>query len=708
MKWNDIHPDKLVLQYLAPRERMFVTLTSDEDVVNMVTLHLVMHMSVVDIMVIRTDELDGRRRRTPSNGESVSSNSPLQIEYNPVGDSIDAWRHCIRGENQIFKDANDFRFMLKIYCIANNRTFKYKKNDQQKIIAVCIVGLVLKIYCIANNRTFKYKKNDQQKIIAVCIVENCKWRVYASVHKSDKLFGIRKCILEHSCGDATLRTRGHPKADATWISQLMKQKLRDEPGYKPIAILNEVQRKYGVELKYYTAWRGKEKAMYDIHGDESSCYDKLRRYCRALKQNNPGSCADYEIDPQTQKFLRIFISFGNSILGFHRGCRQMICLDGTHIKNKYKGCLLSVVSKDPNDELYTLAYAIVDAENDRNWEWFCNKLKEIPVYHNGGLLKNYTIFSDRHSGLIKAIPLVFPGSNHAYLLRHLEDNFRIKVLRSYPLHNKAYWVSVLHKAAIAPTRQEFEEHISHIVQSMPRAESFIRDSDPNRWANAYFSGDRWGIMNSNQVECWNGWVKDERSLPVPSMIDMIRIKIMKMIGNRREDSLVMAGTVCPRVEKRLLINYTASRLLKYTRSSGTRYEVYEEDKSYGVDLETRTCTCKSWQLDKLPCKHACACIESKGYSVFEFVDPCFRVDLYKEVYKYTINPIPSFDEEFDLYNAQTNHGPEDVFINPPASKAQPGRRRTKRIPSQVETRATKCARCGKPGHNRRTCKQPVP
>ncbi|XP_012844525.1 PREDICTED: uncharacterized protein LOC105964562 [Erythranthe guttata] len=393
MKWNDIHPDKLVLQYLAPRERMFVTLTSNEDVVNMVTLHLVMHMSVVDIVVSRTDELDGRRRRTPS----------------------------------------------------------------------------------------------------------------------------------HGCGDATLRTRGHPKADAMWISQLMKQILRDEPGYKPIAILNEVQRKYGVELKYYTSWRGKEKAMH------------------------------------------------------------MICLDGTHIKNKYKGCLPSAVSKDPNDELYTLTYAIVDAETDRNWEWFCNKLKEILVYHNGGLLKNYTIFSGRHSGLIKAIPLVFPGSNHAYCLRHLEDNFRTKVLRSYPLHNKAYWVSILHKAAIAPTRQEFDEHISFIVQSMPRAESFIRDSDPNRWANAYFSMDRWGIMNGNQVECWNGWVKYERSLPVPSMIDTIRIKIMKMIGNRWEDSLVMADTVCPKVEKRLLINYTASRLLKYTRSSGTRYEVYEEDKSYGVD-----------------------------------------------------------------------------------------------------------------------------
>ncbi|KAG6482962.1 hypothetical protein ZIOFF_059602 [Zingiber officinale] len=44
------------------------------------------------------------------------------------------------------------------------------------------------------------------------------------------------------------------------------------------------------------------------------------------------------------------------------------CLDETHIKNKYKGCILVVVSKDANDNLFTIGYSVVDAENDANWE----------------------------------------------------------------------------------------------------------------------------------------------------------------------------------------------------------------------------------------------------------------------------------------------------------------------------------------------------
>lgn len=76
--------------------------------------------------------------------------------------------------------------------------------------------------------------------------------------------------------------------------------------------------------------------MYDIHVDDKNCYDRLRYYCRALKMHNPSSIECYEIDPDAQKFLRIFINFGSSILGLFRGCGQMICLDETYIKNKFK------------------------------------------------------------------------------------------------------------------------------------------------------------------------------------------------------------------------------------------------------------------------------------------------------------------------------------------------------------------------------------
>jgi len=191
--------------------------------------------------------------------------------------------------------------------------------------------------------------------------------------------------------------------------------------------LQYIHREYGVKLGYHNAWMGKEIAMHDIHGADKGSYDRLRWYCNAVRQTNPGSVADYEIHPNTQKFSRLFICFSASLVGFLSGCRPLIFLDGTHIKNKYKGCLLSAVAKDPNDDLFTLAYAVVDAENDDNWEWFCLKLRNILNSYLTTGYTEFTFFSDRHSGLVKAIPIVFPGSHHAYCLRHLVDNFKKQV-----------------------------------------------------------------------------------------------------------------------------------------------------------------------------------------------------------------------------------------------------------------------------------------
>lgn len=64
----------------------------------------------------------------------------------------------------------------------------------------------------------------------------------------------------------------------------------------------------------------------------------------------------------TNKFRRLFICFDAWLVGFINGCRPLIFLDETHIKNNYKGCLLVVMAKDANNDIFTLAYA----ENDSN------------------------------------------------------------------------------------------------------------------------------------------------------------------------------------------------------------------------------------------------------------------------------------------------------------------------------------------------------
>lgn len=97
-------------------------------------------------------------------------------------------------------------------------------------------------------------------------------------------------------------------------------------------MLKDIQIDYGAELSYHKVWRGKELAMHDTHCADDGSYDILRWYCSAIKETNLGSIVECEIDPCSNKFKRLFIYFKACATGFVIGCRPLVFLDGTHIK----------------------------------------------------------------------------------------------------------------------------------------------------------------------------------------------------------------------------------------------------------------------------------------------------------------------------------------------------------------------------------------
>ena len=62
-RWSEINSDLFKLQYIAPHERLYVSLTSDDDVSNMMLLHMIMKLNIVDILVTRKDEPSGHGRQ---------------------------------------------------------------------------------------------------------------------------------------------------------------------------------------------------------------------------------------------------------------------------------------------------------------------------------------------------------------------------------------------------------------------------------------------------------------------------------------------------------------------------------------------------------------------------------------------------------------------------------------------------------------------
>jgi len=177
-------------------------------------------------------------------------------------------------------------------------------------------------------------------------------------------------------------------------------------------------------VTYGMAWCAKELALKFINGTHEEAYAKLRRYCKDLVNTNPHTIAIIERDDDS-KFKWIFISYSASAVGFAH-CLPILGLDGTHLKSKYLSILLAATCVDALGSLYSLAFAVVDAENDANWLWFLSTLrKHVLEPHASENLENGTLvlLSNRQKDLIDGVASVFPGLPHGYCLYHLKENF---------------------------------------------------------------------------------------------------------------------------------------------------------------------------------------------------------------------------------------------------------------------------------------------
>jgi len=79
--------------------------------------------------------------------------------------------------------------------------------------------------------------------------------------------------------------------------------------------------------------------------------------------------------------------------GCKRGCGKVIGLDGCFLKGKIKGELLTAIGRDANNQVYPIAWAVVDVENKPNWTWFIDLLRDDLDLHDG---RGLVVISDQH------------------------------------------------------------------------------------------------------------------------------------------------------------------------------------------------------------------------------------------------------------------------------------------------------------------------
>ncbi|KAL2523865.1 Uncharacterized protein Adt_08919 [Abeliophyllum distichum] len=418
---------------------------------------------------------------------------------------------------------------------------------------------------VAIGCNLRMKKNDDKRAQAVCKV-GCKWRIWASVNKKLNCIQIKSYNPNHNC----IRDGSTRHCTAKYIAKRYLDTFRVDPGWKPTAIRHRVLQDLRINIGRQTAWRARRFARILIEGSDEHQFGLLWSYVAELMGTNPGSTC--RIAVHEEKFQGIYVCLDACKKGFLSGCRQLIGVDGCFLKGTFGGQMLVAVTLDANDCIYPLAFAIVQIENTFSWRWFMRNL----------------------------------GAEHRLRVRHMYTNFFRAEFKGLALKE------ILWKAEKSTTVADFKFWMSEMDKQNKPAYEWLLKRDPKEWSKSHFlTNVKSDILLNNMCECFNKILLEDREKSIVTMLIDMHISCMKRIQTQRDKMKMVVGPLCPKIYVKLATNVDVAAGSIVDWSGGAQWYIQSRDGEYVVDLESRTCTCKKWDLTGIPCAHGCAAIQEK-------------------------------------------------------------------------------------------------
>ncbi|XP_024016554.1 protein FAR1-RELATED SEQUENCE 6-like [Eutrema salsugineum] len=523
----------------------------------------------------------------------------------------------------------------------------------------------LKILSIAHKFDYNVDHSSKKLLTVKCWVDGCKWRVRASTVGSSKCFWVKTYTREHTCS-VTVRSQRTRHATHEVLGRLYKDFVGGVgPKVLPNHVAEALTKRYSIKVDYWKAHRALKYARELVSGTSESGYEDLPSYLYMIRRANPGTLIKLEVDEE-DRFKFMFLSFGASIQGFPF-MRKVVVVDGTFLHGKYKGTLLLATTQDGNFNIFPVAFAVVDTENDESWEWFFTQLHR--VIPDEGL----AIISDRHKSIGNAIGKVYPLASRGICTYHLHKNIMVKF-------RGAETFKLVKKAATAYRLLEFNALFAQIQEANPALHAYLVKADICMWSRVHFQGDRYNFTTSNIAESLNKVLSAARGKPIVRLVDDIRSLLTRWFAKRRVNANNMATTLTTGVEK-LLETYITS-----------------------VNLTEKTCTCRRFDLDKIPCVHAIAAADRRKLSPISLCHHYYHTSYLQQAYAVSVMPrdvaLPVPDEV------------ATKICLPPDVRNRPGRPKKIRIKGAFEAamasnrprKIPKCGNCGQGGHNRLTCR----
>ncbi|XP_030958757.1 uncharacterized protein LOC115980669 [Quercus lobata] len=413
----------------------------------------------------------------------------------------------------------------------------------------------LREYAIKKPVDIKFKLNEKKKISVYCINE-CGWRCYASQLPGELTFQIKTFNPECTC----LRSFKHSQVTSSYVAKKFMQEFDKNLNWKVAGVQHHVKQALEINISYNQVYRTKRKATDLITRDEQLQYGKLRDYAEMITLNDKGSRVILQTEMEDEnaqpKFKIMYIRYNAQKLGFLGGCRPIIDLDGCHLKGRFGGQILSAIARDANDNIFSVAFAVVEQKNKDLW------------------------------GLIPAIEMLFPTCEHRYCVKHIYDNFKVD-------HKGLELKDALWRCAGATTIREFERRMQEMKDLDVKAWEYLADINPAQWSKSHFSSRALcDCLANNLSESFNAMILEARDKPILAMLEWIRVRLMTKQYKKMRGIAKYIRKVCPNIQDKLEKLKYESIPFNATPAGSFMYEVDNGRERHVVDLAKKASSCR--------------------------------------------------------------------------------------------------------------------
>lgn len=192
-----------------------------------------------------------------------------------------------------------------------------------------------------------------------------------------------------------------------------------------------------------------------------------------------------------------------------------------------------------------------------------------------------------------------------FCVRHLHANFKSKGFKGLAFKD-AFW-----SAVGASNESQFKNCINVIKGMDVEAFNYLDKINPKLWSRHAFSTHSCSdILTNNVAESFNVWILEAKDEPILTMTELIRWQLMNRFDQKRTKAQKSTNL---QIGLRIMKKLKRNKMLSSDYMSGWRnnlsFEVdHMQEPRKVVNLDTKSCRCGRWQLNGIPCPHACSAI----------------------------------------------------------------------------------------------------